>query len=234
MQSKEVMKKLADTYETLLFVSERHPSSMSRLKNLLMAEGISETSARRKIADLDTADGSLVIDGIGRLQLNQELISKMFLELQEEIKVPNYLEKEQLLKCESLERKVKLSERQKEEAEEFLNVEVERYKAIIKRLREDAEVAKQNYERDQRWDRDKYLEVSRKLDVAEEKITRMKKSVWSYFKVCWEDFKQSRLEARCREREEKKRRKLNKKLIKKFERARKQNEKSKSKGGRWK
>lgn len=48
MQSKEIIKKLADTYETLLFVSERHPSSMSRLKNLLMSEGISETSARRK------------------------------------------------------------------------------------------------------------------------------------------------------------------------------------------
>ena len=72
MQSKEVMKKLADTYETLLFVSERHPSSMSRLKNLLMAEGISETSARRKIADLDTADGCLVVDEIGSLRLNQE------------------------------------------------------------------------------------------------------------------------------------------------------------------
>ena len=38
MQSKEVIKKLADTYETLLFVSERHPSSMSRLKNLLMSK----------------------------------------------------------------------------------------------------------------------------------------------------------------------------------------------------
>lgn len=87
MQSKEVIKKLADTYETLLFVSERHPSSMFRLKNLLMSEGISETSARRKIADLDTVDGCLVVDGIGRLQLNQELISKMFLELQEELKI---------------------------------------------------------------------------------------------------------------------------------------------------
>lgn len=234
MQSKEVMKKLADTYETLLFVSERHPSSMSRLKNLLMAEGISETSARRKIADLDTEEGSLVIDGIGRLQLNQELISKMFLELQEKLKIPNYMEKEQLLKCESLERKVKQLERQKEEVEESLTVEIERYKAVITRLKDDAERAKQNYERDQRWDRDKYLETSRKLDVAEEKISRMKKSVWSYFKVCWEDFRQARLEAKRREREEKKRRKLNKKLIKKFERARKQNEKSKSKGGRWK
>ena len=234
MQSKEVMKKLADTYETLLFVSERHPSSMSRLKNLLMAEGISETSARRKIADLDTEEGSLVIDGIGRLQLNQELISKMFLELQEELKIPNYMEKEQLLKCESLERKVKQLERQKEEVEESLTVEIERYKAVITRLKDDAERAKQNYERDQRWDRDKYLEASRKLDVAEEKISRMKKSVWSYFTVCWEDFRQARLEAKRREREEKKRRKLNKKLIKKFERARKQNEKSKSRGGRWK
>lgn len=232
MKSKEIIKKLADTYETLLFVSEWHPSSMSRLKNLLMSEGISETSARRKIADLDTADGCLVVDGIGRLQLNQELISKMFLKLQEELKIPNYLEKEQLLKCESLERKVKQLERQKEEVEESLTVEIERYKAIIKHLREDAEVAKQNYERDQRWDRDKYLDVSRKLNAAEEKIARMKKSVWSYFKVCWEDFRQVRLEAKRREREEKKRRKLNKKLIKKFERARKQNEKSKIRGGR--
>ena len=232
MQSKEVIKKLADTYETLLFVSERHPGSMSRLKNLLMSEGISETSARRKIADLDTADGCLVVDRIGRLQLNQELISKMFLELQEKLKIPNYLEKEQLLKCESLERKVKLSEQQKEEVEESLTMEVEHYKAIIRRLKEDAERAKQNYERDQRWDRDKYLEALRKLDVAEEKIARMKKSVWSYFKVCWEDFKQVCLETKRREREERKRRKLNKKLIKKFERERKQNEKSKSKGGR--
>ena len=48
MQSKEVMKKLADNYETLVFVSKRYPSSMSRLKNLLMSEGVSETSARRK------------------------------------------------------------------------------------------------------------------------------------------------------------------------------------------
>ena len=50
MQSKEVMKKLADNYETLVFVSKRYPSSMSRLKNLLMSEGVSETSARRKIS----------------------------------------------------------------------------------------------------------------------------------------------------------------------------------------
>ena len=45
MQSTEVMKKLADNYETRVFVSRRYPSSMSRLKNLLMSEGVSETSA---------------------------------------------------------------------------------------------------------------------------------------------------------------------------------------------
>ena len=62
MQSKEVMKKLADNYETLVFVCKRYPSSMSRLKNLLMAEGVSETSARRKIADLETEAGCLVLE----------------------------------------------------------------------------------------------------------------------------------------------------------------------------
>ena len=80
MQSKEVMKKLADNYETLVFVSKRYPSSMSRLKNLLMSEGVSETSARRKIADLETEAGCLVMERCGSLKLNQELISQMFLQ----------------------------------------------------------------------------------------------------------------------------------------------------------
>ena len=62
MQSKEVMKKLADNYETLVFVSKRYPSSMSRLKNLLMSEGVSETSARRKIVDFETEAGCLVVE----------------------------------------------------------------------------------------------------------------------------------------------------------------------------
>ena len=62
MQSKEVMKKLAGNYETLIFVSKRYPSSMSRLKNLLMSEGVSETSACRKIADLETEAGCLVVE----------------------------------------------------------------------------------------------------------------------------------------------------------------------------
>lgn len=38
MQSEETMKKLADNFGTLVMVSKRHPSSMSRLKNLLIAE----------------------------------------------------------------------------------------------------------------------------------------------------------------------------------------------------
>ena len=56
------MKKLADNYETLVFVSKRYPSSMSRLKNLLMLEGVSETSARRKIADLETEAWCLMVE----------------------------------------------------------------------------------------------------------------------------------------------------------------------------
>ena len=38
MRSKEVMKKLADNYGTLELVCRRRPSSMTRLKNLLMSE----------------------------------------------------------------------------------------------------------------------------------------------------------------------------------------------------
>ena len=86
MQSKEVMKKLADNYETLVFVSKRYPSSMSRLKNLLMSEGVSETSARRKIAELETEAGCLVLERGGSLKLNQELLSQMFLHVIRQIK----------------------------------------------------------------------------------------------------------------------------------------------------
>ena len=79
MQSEETMKKLADNLGTLVRESKRHPSSMSRLKNLLIAEGVSETSARRKIAELETEAGCLVLERSGSLKLNQELISQMFL-----------------------------------------------------------------------------------------------------------------------------------------------------------
>lgn len=86
MQSEETMKKLVDNFETLVMVGKRHPSSMSRLKNLLMSEGVSETSARRKIADLDTEAGCMVIEEYGSLKLNQKLLSQMFLQIQSEKK----------------------------------------------------------------------------------------------------------------------------------------------------
>ena len=95
MQSKEAMKKLVDNYETLVFVSKRYPSSMSRLKNLLMSEGVSETSARGKIADLETEARCLVVESYGSLKLNQELISQMFLQIQTEFNLPNRLAEEQ-------------------------------------------------------------------------------------------------------------------------------------------
>ena len=95
MQSKEVMKKLTDNYETLVFVSKRYPSSMSRLKNLILSEGVSETSARRKIVDLETEAGCLVVERCVSLKLNQELISQMFLQIQTELNLPNCLVDEQ-------------------------------------------------------------------------------------------------------------------------------------------
>ena len=100
MQSKEVMKKLADNYETLVFVSKRYPSSMSRLKNLLMSEGVSETSARRKIADLETEAGCHVLERGGSLKLNLELILQMFLQIQTEVNLLNRLAEEELKRME--------------------------------------------------------------------------------------------------------------------------------------
>lgn len=96
MQSKEVMKKIADKYETLVFVIKRYPSSMSRLKNLLMSEGVSETSARRKIADLETEAGCLEVERCESLKLIQELISQMFLQIQTGLDFPNRLAEEQV------------------------------------------------------------------------------------------------------------------------------------------
>lgn len=127
MQSKEVIKKLADNYETLLFVSKRYPSSMSRLKNLLMSEGVSETSARRKIADLETEAGCLVIERGGSLKLNNELISQMFLQIQTELNLPNRLAEEQEQQLATWKRKVEVLERQKADEIKALN---QRLKAI--------------------------------------------------------------------------------------------------------
>ena len=133
MQSKEVMKKLADNYETLVFVSKRYPSSMSRLKNLLMSEGVSETSARRKIADLETEAGCLVVESYGSLKLNQELISQMFLQIQAELNLPNRLAEEQEQQLAVWKRKVEVLERQKADEIKTLKSENDSYKRMVER-----------------------------------------------------------------------------------------------------
>ena len=124
MQSKEAMKKLADNYETLVFVSRRYPSSMSRLKNLLMSEGVSETSACRKIADLETEAGCLVVERDGSLKLNQKLIFHMFLQIQTELNLPNCLAEQQEQELTVWKRKVEVLERQKADEVTALKSEI--------------------------------------------------------------------------------------------------------------
>lgn len=208
MQSKEVMKKLADNYETLVFVSKRYPSSMSRLKNLLMSEGVSETSARRKIADLETEAGCLVLERGGSLKLNQELISQMFLQIQTELNLPNRLAEEQEQQLAVWKRKVEVLERQKADEIKTLNSEIESYKRMVERQKNEFKTEKERYEWSRRFDRDLYLEVSRKLETTEEKIADMKKGVWSYLKVCRRDRRDERLKEKRLKRERKERQKL--------------------------
>lgn len=208
MQSKEVMKKLADNYETLVFVSKRYPSSMSRLKNLLMSEGVSETSARRKIADLETEAGCLVVERCGSLKLNQELISQMFLQIQTELNIPNRLAEEQEQQLVAWKCKVEVLERQKADEVKALKAEIESYKRMVERQKKDLETEKERHEWSRIIDRDLYLEASRKLETAEEKIADMKKGVWSYLKVCRKDRREERLKEKCIKRERKERQKL--------------------------
>ena len=207
MQSKEVMKKLADNYETLVFVSKRYPSSMSRLKNLLMSEGVSETSARRKIADLETEAGCLVLERGGSLKLNQELISQMFLQIQTELNLPNRLAEEQEQQLAVWKRKLEVLERQKADEIKALKSEIESYKRMAERQKKELETAKDRYAWSCRMDRDLYLEASRKLEAAEEKIADMKKGVWSYLKVCRKDRREERLKEKRLKRERKERQK---------------------------
>ena len=207
MQSKEVMKKLADNYETLVFVSKRYPSSMSRLKNLLMSEGVSETSARRKIADLETEAGCLVVERCGSLKLNQELISQMFLQIQTELNLTNSLAEEQEQQLAAWKRKVEVLERQKADEIKALKSELESYKRIVERQKKDFEAEKERYERSHRIDWQFYKEASRKLEAAEEKIADMKKGVWSYLKVCRKDRRDERLKEKRLKRERKERQK---------------------------
>ena len=203
MQSKEVMKKLADNYETLIFVSKRYPSSMSRLKNLLMSEGVSETSARRKIAELETEAGCLVLERGGSLKLNQELLSQMFLQIQTEINLPNRLAEEQEQQLATWKRKLETLEQQKADEIKALKAEIESYKRMVERQKNEFKTEKERYEWSRRFDRDLYLEASRKLEAAEEKIADMKKGVWSYPKVCRRDerLKEKRLKRERKERQ---------------------------------
>ena len=205
MQSKEVMKKLADNYETLVFVSKRYPSSMSRLKNLLMSEGVSETSARRKIADLETEAGCLVLERGGSLKMNQELLSQMFLQIQTELNLPNRLAEETEQQLVVWKRKVEALERQKADEIKMLKSEIESYKRMVERQKKDFESEKERYEWRRRYDRDLYLELSRKFETAEEKIVDMKKGVWSYLKVCRRDRREERLKEKRLKRERKER-----------------------------
>ena len=205
MQSKEVMKKFADNYETLVFVSKRYPSSMSRLKNLLMSEGVSETSARRKIADLETEVGCLVLERGGSLKLNQELISRMFLQIQMELNLPNRLAEEQEQQLAVWKRKLEVLERQKADEIKALKAEIESYKRMVERQKNEFKTEKERYEWSRRFDRDLYLETARKLEAAEEKIADMKKGVWSYLKVCRKDRRDERLKEKRLKRERKER-----------------------------
>ena len=207
MQSKEVMKKLADNYETLVFVSKRYPSSMSRLKNLLMSEGVSETSARRKMVDLETEAGCLVLERGGSLKLNQELISQMFLQIQTELNLPNRLAEEQEQQLAVWKRKVEVLERQKADEIKTLKSEIDSYKRMVERQKKDFEAEKERYERSHRIDWKFYSEASGKLKAAEEKIADMKKGVWSYLKVCRKDRRDERLKEKRLKRERKERQK---------------------------
>lgn len=226
MQSKEVMKKLADNYETLVFVSKRYPSSMSRLKNLLMSEGVSETSARRKIADLETEAGCLVLERGGSLKLNQELLSQMFLQIQTELNLPNRLAEEQEQQLAVWKRKLETLEQQKADEIKALKAEIESYKRMVERQKEEFITEKERYEWSRRFDRDLYLEASRKLEAAEEKIADMKKGVWSYLKVCRKDRREERLKEKRIKRERKERQKLYEENERKYAEMRKEMKKS--------
>ena len=144
MQSEEMMKKLADNFGTLVMVNKRHPSSMSRLKNLLISEGVSETSARRKIADLDTGAGCLVKEEYGSLKLNQKLLSQMFLQIQSDLNIPNHFEEEYKKQLAELERKQAMMKKDNEDEINALVAEIERKNNIIKKMKEDAEKRKKN------------------------------------------------------------------------------------------
>ena len=225
MHSEEIMKKLADNFGTLVMVNKRHPSSMSRLKNLLISEGVSETSARRKIADLETGAGCLVKEEYGSLKLNQKLLSQMFLQVQSDLNIPNHFEEEYKKQLAELERKHAMMKKDNEDEINALVAEIERKNNNIKKLKEDAEKEKELLKWRENFNWERYKEASGEFEVAEEKIARMKKGIFSYLKVCCEDRRTARLEKKRIKKEVKARQKQYAELERKWEIEKKQKEK---------
>lgn len=191
-----------------------------------MSEGVSETSVRRKIADLETEAGCLVVERDSSLKLNQELISQMFLQIQMELNLPNRLAEEQEQKLAVWKRKVEVLERQKADEIKTLKSEIDNYKRMVERQKKDFEAEKECYERSHRIDWKFYSEASRKLEAAEEKIADMKKGVWSYLKVCRKDRREERLKEKRIKRERKERQKLYEEVEKKYAKMKKEMKKS--------
>ena len=229
MQSEEIMKKLADNFGTLVMVNKRHPSSMSRLKNLLISEGVSETSARRKIADLETGAGCLVKEEYGSLKLNQKLLSQMFLQIQSDLNIPNHFEEEYKKQLAELERKHAMMKKDNEDEINALVAEIECKNNNTKKLKEDAKKEKELLKWRENFNWERYKEASGKLEVAEEKIARMKKGIFSYLKVYCEDWREARLKKKRIKKEVKERQKRYAELERKWEREKKQKEKEKYK-----
>lgn len=106
-----------------------------------------------------------------------------------------------------------------------LVAEIERKDNMIAELKKDAEKKKESYEWDKKYNWDRYHETSGKLEVAEKTIARMKKGLFSYFEVCFEDWRETRLKKKRIKKEVKERQKRYAELERKWEREKKQKEK---------
>lgn len=131
----------------------------------------------------------------------------MFLQIQTELNLPNRLAEEQQQQLVTWKRKVEVLERQKTDEVKALKSEIDSYKRMVERQEKDFKTEKERYEWSRSIDRDLYLEASKKLKVAEEKIADMKKGVWSYLKVCRKDRRDERLKEKRLRRERKERQK---------------------------
>ena len=131
----------------------------------------------------------------------------MFLQIQSDLNIPNHFEEEYKKQLAELERKQAMMKKDNEDEINALVAEIERKNNIINKMKEDAEKKKEEYECTHRIDWNFYREAARKLEVAEEKIVRMKKGIFSYLKVCHEDRRAARLEKKRIKREAKARQK---------------------------